>query len=167
MQGISIAGRKVNDGIDFYATPDWAVDKILEVAKLEGIVMEPCSGNGAFASKIPNCVASDIRTVCLDVKMFDNFRDMMKQLLIITFQDGKFSVEDTMVSKEDFIDENSEAEICYQITCLLEDFSMNGIYMLLMIKNYDEVKEKWTPSNFGWIRGVMCDNQNLSIIQMN
>ena len=31
MQGISIAGRKVNDGIDFYATPDWAVDKILEV----------------------------------------------------------------------------------------------------------------------------------------
>ena len=47
MQGISIAGRKVNDGIDFYATPDWAVDKILEVAKLEGIVMEPCSGNGA------------------------------------------------------------------------------------------------------------------------
>lgn len=109
-------------------------------------------------------VASDIRTVCLDVKMFDNFRDMMKQLLIITFQDGKFSVEDTMVSKEDFIDENSEAEICYQITCLLEDFSMNGIYMLLMIKNYDEVKEKWTPSNFGWIRGVMCDNQNLSIM---
>ena len=62
MQGISIAGRKVNDGIDFYATPEWAVDKICEVAKLEGIVMEPCSGNGAFASKIPNCVASDIRT---------------------------------------------------------------------------------------------------------
>lgn len=62
VKGTSIAGRKRNDGIDFYATPDWAVDKILEVAKLEGIVLEPCSGNGAFARKIPNCIASDIRT---------------------------------------------------------------------------------------------------------
>ena len=62
VKGTSIAGRKRNDGIDFYATPDWAVDKILEVADLEGIVLEPCSGSGAFAKKIPNCIASDIRT---------------------------------------------------------------------------------------------------------
>ena len=62
VKGTSIAGRKRNDGIDFYATPDWAVDKILEVANLGGQVLEPCAGNGAFAKKIPNCIASDIRT---------------------------------------------------------------------------------------------------------
>ena len=63
MDGLSIAGRKRNDDTtDTYYTPDWAVDKILEVAKLEGVILEPCCGNGAFSNKISHCLASDIRT---------------------------------------------------------------------------------------------------------
>lgn len=48
-KGISIAGRKVNDGIDFYQTPQWAIEKLLEVEKFEGDILEPCSGNGAIS----------------------------------------------------------------------------------------------------------------------
>lgn len=107
---------------------------------------------------------SDIRVICLDAKEYDNFADMMKNFLLDAFGDEKFQAEDTLVSKEEFADENSESEICYQTTCLLEDFSMNGIYVLFIITNYDEVKEKWSSSNYGWIRGIVCDNQNLSVL---
>lgn len=39
---MAIYNRTHNDNTDYYRTPDWAVDKILEVAKLEGVVLEPC-----------------------------------------------------------------------------------------------------------------------------
>lgn len=107
---------------------------------------------------------SDIRTICLDAREYGNFADMMKNFLLCSFQDIKFKADDTLVSKEDFADETSESEICYQTTCLLEDFSMNGIYVLFIITNYDAVKEKWSSSNYGWIRGIVCDNQNLSVL---
>jgi hypothetical protein len=61
MKGISIAGRKRNDGIDFYQTPPQATKAILEREKLEGTILEPCCGAGAISGLIPNCVATDIR----------------------------------------------------------------------------------------------------------
>ena len=48
-KGISIAGRKVNDGVDFYQTPRWAIEKLLEIEKFNGEILEPCSGNGAIS----------------------------------------------------------------------------------------------------------------------
>ena len=42
-KGISIAGRKVNDGVDFYQTPRWAIEKLLEIEKFNGEILEPCT----------------------------------------------------------------------------------------------------------------------------
>lgn len=64
-KGISIAGRKVNDGVDFYQTPTWAIEKLLEVVTFEGNILEPCSGNGAISKVLEehgyNVVSQDIR----------------------------------------------------------------------------------------------------------
>lgn len=61
--GTSISGRKKNTrGIDFYQTPTWAIQKLLERIELSGSILEPCSGNGAIAKLISGCVASDIRS---------------------------------------------------------------------------------------------------------
>jgi len=49
MQGTSISGRKCNDGVDFYQTPSWAVEKLLEHETFEGAILEPCSGAGAIS----------------------------------------------------------------------------------------------------------------------
>lgn len=47
--GISIAGRKLNDGIDFYQTPAFATLKLLEKETFNGSIIEPCSGQGAIS----------------------------------------------------------------------------------------------------------------------
>jgi hypothetical protein len=47
--GLSIAGRKRNDGIDFYQTPKVATLKLLEKETFNGSIIEPCSGQGAIA----------------------------------------------------------------------------------------------------------------------
>lgn len=60
-QGLSIAGRKRDDGIDFYQTPEWATMALLERITLDGTTLEPCSGAGAIAKLIDGCVGSDIR----------------------------------------------------------------------------------------------------------
>ena len=39
VKGISIAGRKVSDGVDFYQTPAWAIEKLLEVETFEGNIL--------------------------------------------------------------------------------------------------------------------------------
>ena len=39
----SIAWRKENDWIDFYQTPTWCIDKLLEHETFEGRILEPCS----------------------------------------------------------------------------------------------------------------------------
>lgn len=66
MNGTSIAGRKKNDGIDYYQTPIWATEKLLEVEKFEGNILEPCSGNGAISkvleSKGYEVISQDIRS---------------------------------------------------------------------------------------------------------
>ena len=61
MKGLSIAGRKRDDGIDFYQTPVEATKQILKRETLEGSILEPCCGAGAISSLIPNCIATDIR----------------------------------------------------------------------------------------------------------
>lgn len=48
-KGISIAGRKLNDGVDYYQTPRWAIEKLLEVESFVGEILEPCSGSGAIS----------------------------------------------------------------------------------------------------------------------
>ncbi len=58
MQGISITGRKANeDKYDFYETPTWATEKIVEKLLIDGVInkydniLEPCSrGRGYFQS---------------------------------------------------------------------------------------------------------------------
>jgi len=66
MNGISIAGRKKNDGIDFYQTPTWATKKLLEYEKFEGDILEPCCGSGAISIVLENAdyevYSGDIRT---------------------------------------------------------------------------------------------------------
>lgn len=63
--GTSIAGRKHKDGIDFYQTPQWAIEALLDVEKFEGSVYECCSGAGAISKVLEDqgysVISSDIR----------------------------------------------------------------------------------------------------------
>ena len=61
MQGLSIAGRKRNDGIDYYQTPIWATQELLRKEEFGGSVLEPCCGAGAISKLLNNCISSDIR----------------------------------------------------------------------------------------------------------
>lgn len=65
MKGYSIVGRKRNDGIDFYQTPIWATQGLLNKEHFDGNILEPCSGNGAISKVLIdngyNVVSSDIR----------------------------------------------------------------------------------------------------------
>lgn len=62
MEWTSIAWRKRNDGIDFYQTPTWVTQKILEREPLNGTTLEPCCGAWAISKLIPWIVSQDIRT---------------------------------------------------------------------------------------------------------
>jgi len=66
MKGTSIAGRKRSDGIDYYQTPSWAVEKLLEHESFEGVILEPCCGAGAITKVLEDAgyevISSDIRT---------------------------------------------------------------------------------------------------------
>ena len=65
-KGQSIAGRKHNDGIDYYQTPPWAIEALLNVEKFEGSIYEPCSGAGAISKVLESngydVISSDFRT---------------------------------------------------------------------------------------------------------
>jgi len=60
---VSIAWRKRNDWIDFYETPAWCVEKLLELEKFEWSITEPCS----WAWAISKVLEKDR----YDVKSFD------------------------------------------------------------------------------------------------
>jgi hypothetical protein len=45
-------GRKNKPEYDFYETPEQAVNKILDVQKLRGDVLEPCAGNGNISNVV-------------------------------------------------------------------------------------------------------------------
>lgn len=62
MKGISIVGYGNNRAkADFYPTPEYATNKLLEKEVFEGSNWECASGDGAIAKLIPNCLSSDIR----------------------------------------------------------------------------------------------------------
>ena len=50
MKGISIAGRKRNDGIDLYETPEWATRALMSVESFEEPILEPACGMGAISN---------------------------------------------------------------------------------------------------------------------
>lgn len=65
MNGLSIAGRKINTGTDFYQTPSWATEALLTKEVFEGEIFEPCSGAGAISRVLETkykVQSSDIRT---------------------------------------------------------------------------------------------------------
>lgn len=61
----SIAWRKRNDWIDFYQTPTWCVEKLLEKENFEWQILEPCSWAWAISkvleSKWKYVISFDIR----------------------------------------------------------------------------------------------------------
>ncbi|MCA1021494.1 hypothetical protein [Halobacillus litoralis] len=65
LKGMSVSGRKRNDGIDYYATPEWATEALLKRERFEGKVLEPCSGAGAISKVLEKqgyeVESSDIR----------------------------------------------------------------------------------------------------------
>ena len=65
MKGLSIAGRKRNDGVDFYQTPTWAIESLLKKESFIPPILEPCCGNGAISKVLEHkyhaVVSSDIR----------------------------------------------------------------------------------------------------------
>ena len=49
IDGRGIAGRKRNDGVDFYPTPEWATEALMVREKFEGEIWEPACGNGRMS----------------------------------------------------------------------------------------------------------------------
>lgn len=49
MRGASIAGRKRNDGIDLYETPEYATRALMAVEEFDGAILEPACGMGAIS----------------------------------------------------------------------------------------------------------------------
>lgn len=62
----SIAWRKRNDWIDFYQTPTWCVEKLLEKETFNKQILEPCSWAGAISKVLEKAwctvISTDIRT---------------------------------------------------------------------------------------------------------
>ncbi len=75
MQGKTIIGRdRQNDIYDFYETPKWATERVVEAPLNDNIIckdsyiLEPCSGAGAIVNVLneygfTNVKASDIQTL--------------------------------------------------------------------------------------------------------
>lgn len=68
-KGISICGRKINDGIDFYKTPTWAVEKLIEKISFNGEVLEPASGSGAISKVLE---ANGYKVISQDIRIDDS-----------------------------------------------------------------------------------------------
>lgn len=47
-------------GNDAYYTPKSAIDALLKVERFDGIVLEPCAGDGAISSRFPGCISFDV-----------------------------------------------------------------------------------------------------------
>lgn len=67
MSDPSTGERKVEfaDGIDYFITPQYAIDKLIEYEDFQGTILEPCSGNGkiskTFEEKGYTVFSSDLR----------------------------------------------------------------------------------------------------------
>ena len=63
MQVLAMPKRKPRsiNSYDLCATPDWLATEIAQVVDKTGSLLDPCSGLGNLAKKIPGCMASDCR----------------------------------------------------------------------------------------------------------
>lgn len=65
LKGLSVAGRVRSDGIDYYATPEWATEELIKRESFDGLILEPCSGAGAISNVLERegyeVISSDIR----------------------------------------------------------------------------------------------------------
>lgn len=105
------------------------------------------------------------RVVRIDLSGCNSFSDLLSQILIILFDDPKFSNDDTLVVRDDFQDEDDEGELCYQLNCVLkEDFKLANIHTLVIFEHFEAVRDIWNSGNFGWMRGLLCDSRLLSIV---
>lgn len=61
----SIAWRKRNDWIDFYETPTWCIEKLLQYEKFDWLILEPCSWAWAISKVLEkewySVISQDIR----------------------------------------------------------------------------------------------------------
>lgn len=73
-EGVSITGRIRNTEYDFYETPRWATEKVVEQMLIDGLIskydeiLEPCCGAGAISDVLEtygfeNVSKSDIQTI--------------------------------------------------------------------------------------------------------
>lgn len=74
---VGVGPRKQAAGLDFYSTPAWATQALLNAEMVQGEVWEPCCGSGAIARVIAsnghNVVATDIAS-----RGFGGQRDFLK-----------------------------------------------------------------------------------------
>lgn len=66
MKWISIAGRNKSDWVDFYQTPRWVTEKLLNKIVLSWTILEPASGSGSISKVLEeygySVKSQDIRT---------------------------------------------------------------------------------------------------------
>jgi len=66
MKWSSIAGRSKNGWIDFYQTPSWVIEKLLDHLPLHGEILEPASGAWAISKVLESrwytVISQDLRT---------------------------------------------------------------------------------------------------------
>ena len=73
--GLSISGRKKHDKYDFYETPTWATEKVIEAMLRDGFITkqddiyEPCSGAGAISDVLERYSFENVK--CSDVQTLD------------------------------------------------------------------------------------------------
>ena len=115
--GAIISGRKKHtNGIDFYQTPVWATKALLERIEIKGTILEPCSGAGAIAKLIPECIASDIR--------YDDGVYGEKGKDIFEYSNNSF---DTVITNPPFA-------LAQEVIEKSLDISTKSVYMLLKLQ---------------------------------
>ena len=60
-----MSGRRIND---FYPTPAWGTERLLARCLIDGVVLEPCAGDGRIANVLKNSSARKVYTNDIDAK---------------------------------------------------------------------------------------------------
>jgi hypothetical protein len=62
MTRLAGSGNPDREKDDFYATPDWAIDALLDREKFDGEIWEPACGDGAILKLLPeHAIGKDIQ----------------------------------------------------------------------------------------------------------
>ena len=78
MTRLAGSGNPNREKDDFYATPDWAIDALLDREKFEGEIWEPACGDGAICKRLVKYGYSDIyATDLIDRGYGDDHFDFM------------------------------------------------------------------------------------------